>query len=669
MYIVERSKLYGSILESFNRYIAFAEEVRKLYGPLYSALKSKKPKPEFLELVKKYGISKSTGERKIVGWLQSGLQDSGLLDGRSMRGPVGRYYNYTVKTGRKPKKPKGVILNDYWRSLFDYAMKYYRRSRITSIHDCFVDLVEAFCYIEKDGEIVKLPPDQMPTEDQFIDHINANVDFQERAELQTSVREYKNNNRPLFGSERFNAHGPGYITESDALEMDLTLVSSLDRTRVVGRAVVYFIVDVFSGCIVGYSVGFENNSIMGLTNLFINFFTEPEKIAERFSVSINPKLYPSCFIPTRLRCDRGSDFQSDKFEEVCRQLHISRELCEGGMGSMKGIVEQSFRSFHNSFKSKFEHDGYIQKRYDNTSMKDAGYTVREVNELCLLFIGYHNARYIKDFKLTKEMVEKGVKKTPIDIWKYGIEKFGEPFPVDECRMPQIMMTLLPEETAKICREGLSYKGLYYLPYNDPDLEKRVKMAKLNARMRDKTGRLLNDFDVKYDPRSVNTLYYIKDGKVMQAILNPQKSGSYRDLTWDEYDAYRDRIADMDADGKEANLELDVQKNKGIEAIKNSVKKVTNRPSTKNIREIREREKQEINASNAVSNFIPSPEIPESEKTVQLPTDDQQTESAVIASEEPAAAQKVTEPKADTEKTPHRTNQLSSDELPDFFKYY
>ena len=667
MYVVDKNKLTDEAREKYNNRLQFADEVRKLYGPLYTVLKSKKPKPEFKELLKKYGISKANGEKIIAKWLQSGLQDSGLLDGKYKRGRVGRPYNYTVKTGKKPKHPKGVILNDYWREIFDYAMKYYKKSRITTLHDCFVDLVESFCYVEVNGELVKLPPDQMPTEKQFINYVNSKIAYQERQEIKTSVTEYRNNQRLLFGDARHNSQGPGDITESDALEMDLTLVSSLDPTRVVGRADVYFIVDVFSGCITGFSVGFENNSVMALTNLFIDFFTPPEKIAERFGVTINPELYPSCFIPNRIRCDRGSDFKSDQFEEVCRQLNINRELCPGAMGSMKGMVEQSFRSFHNSFKSKFEHKGYIQKRYDSNHMKEAMYTVREVNELVLLFVGYHNSRYIKDFKLTKDMIEKGVTKTPISIWKYGIEKYGAPYPVEENRLPQIMMTLLPNDTATISREGLIYRGLYYIPFGDPDLESKMKIAKINARMRDKNGKLFNDFDIKYDPRSVNTLYYIKDGKVMQAILNPQKSGTFKDLTWAEYNDYRERESEMDANGEEANLELDVQKNKGLRAIVDSVQKVTNRPSTKNIREIREREKQEINASNAVSNFIPTPEIPVSEVPDSL--------SSSVETEKDDTTRRVeqgtdvTEEKPVTIQKPKRKNQLSSDELPEFFKNF
>lgn len=658
MYIVDKKKVPDSMLAAYNRNLAFAEEVRQLYGPLYTNLKSKKPKPEFLELSKKYGLSKSAAERIVIRWLQSGLQDSGLLDGRAKRGPVGRYYNYTVKTGKKPRIPKGIILNDYWRGIFDYALSYYRKSRITSIHDCFVDLVESFCYVEVDGELVKLAPDKMPTEKQFINYINTKLDFQEKSEIKTSVSEYRNNNRLLFGSESFNTDGPGRTTESDALEMDLYLVSSLDPSRVVGRAVVYFIVDVYSSCITGFSVGFENNSVMGLTNLFINFFTPPEKIAEKYGVTINPELYPSCFIPSRIRCDRGSDFKSDKFEDICRQLEISRELCPGAMGSMKGIVEQSFRSFHNSFKSKFEHKGYIQKRYDSKHQTEAMYTVKEVNELVLLFIGYHNSRYIKDFKLTKEMIEKGVTKSPIAIWNYGVEKFGAPVPVEEFKLPQLMMTLLPEATGNICREGLTYRGLYYIPFGDEELEGKMKMAKFNTRLRDKNGRLLNEFDIKYDPRSVNTLFYIKKGQVMQAILNPQKSGSFKDLTWSEYEDYRKRVGEMDAKGEEDNLKLDVEKNKGLKAISGSVVKATKCPSTKNIKEIRDKEKQEINASNAVANFIPSPVLPTS-----IPAEEKKD-----THESDKVKQKASDNDSNTTLNPMKINQLSSDELPDFFKY-
>lgn len=654
-YIVDKGSLPPAVLEKFERNCGFSDEVRKLYGPFYTELKRKTPKPEYIEILKKYNLTAKTGGRIIIKWLQSGLQDSGLLDERQKRGKRDKPYHYTEKTGRKPIEEQGVILDDFALALFDAAVEYRKKHRLTSKHDCFVNLIESHYYVEKDGEVVLLPKDQRPTERQFDNYFDTHTTYQEREEIKTSPAEFRNNERLLFGTGRFMSIHPGYILESDALEMDLYLVSTLDESRIVGRAIIYMFVDVYSHCIVGASVGFENNSVMGLTNQFINLFTEPKKIVEGLGLKVDLDLFPSYFVPTVIRCDRGSDFKSDKFEEVCRQLGISRQLCTGATGSMKGLIEQSFRSFHNMFKAEFENKGYIQKRYDSNHKSTAMYTIEEVKKLVTLFIEYHNARYIQKFKLTRDMIKNNVAKRPIDIWNYGVEKEGGPCPVQEERLPQLLMSLLPEETATICREGVKYKNLYYTPYGDNDLLNKMQLSRINAKRRDINGELLNRMSVKIDPRSVNVLYYVKDGKVMQLFLNQQKSGTFLDLTWAEYDEYFKEEKRMDAEGKEANLYLEIQKNKAVRAISESVQRVTQHPSDKNIKEIRNKEKQVINKSKAVANVICN----------ETATLKENGDDVIEISEKKYEQnnQSVINP----EETTTKRNQLSSNELPDFFK--
>ncbi len=433
------------------------------------------------------------------------------------------------------------------------------------------------------------------------------------------------------------------------------LVSSLNPSRIVGRAVVYMLADVFSHCIVGASIGFENNSVMGLTNLFINFFVDKKKMFEDANVTIDPDLFPSNFLPSQIRCDRGSDFKSDQFEEVCRQLGITRQLCTGATGSMKGVIEQSFRSFHNLYKTEFEHKGYIQKRYDSKHKIEAVCTIEDVKKIVILFIAYHNAKYNKKFVLTKDMLKNGVKKTPIDIWRYGVEKYGAPAPVNEKNLPQLLMNLIPEYTATICREGVVYRKLYYVPFGDNELQSKLELAKVNARKRDKNGNLINRMNVKVDPRSVNSLFYIKDGRVMQLMLNNQKSGTYRDMTWAEYEEYYDKESEMDAEGTVFNHSLNEQKVKALKEISDGVKKVVKSPSSKDIKSIRKAETQEINSRSAVSNFIPSP--------VSSVEEDRGEEIEVKPVSEPVTDLETVESSSVLDDI---GSPLSSKEVPDFF---
>lgn len=67
-----------------------------------------------------------------------------------------------------------------------------------------------------------------------------------------------------------NVYGPGDMVEIDAVEVDLSIVSELDRSKVVGRPIMYVMVDIFTRMILAISVSFDNNSMIALTNLFLN---------------------------------------------------------------------------------------------------------------------------------------------------------------------------------------------------------------------------------------------------------------------------------------------------------------------------------------------------------------------------------------------------------------
>lgn len=70
------------------------------YGPLYSSLSNKSPKPALYEKMKTLGISKDKAWRLIRLYLQSGLDITSIIDGRTLRQGKRGDYHYVKKTGR-----------------------------------------------------------------------------------------------------------------------------------------------------------------------------------------------------------------------------------------------------------------------------------------------------------------------------------------------------------------------------------------------------------------------------------------------------------------------------------------------------------------------------------------------------------------------------------------
>lgn len=69
--------------------------------------------------------------------------------------------------------------------------------------------------------------------------------------------------RAKLGDSTQMAAGPGSIFQVDATLGDVYLVSSLNRLWIIGRPVIYFIIDVFSRLVTGLSVSLEGPSWLG----------------------------------------------------------------------------------------------------------------------------------------------------------------------------------------------------------------------------------------------------------------------------------------------------------------------------------------------------------------------------------------------------------------------
>ncbi len=602
-YVVNKDKLPEKILNIYEKKRSFINKVEILYGTDYPEVFSKRPKPELDNLVSRYGFSKKHALSIIRIWLQSGMQSSSLVDPRYI---VGRQNPITLEYSKKTGRPSdtGILLDDYAAEAFEYGFKQFMSGRLVTIQDAYLDMIAMFYSnpnAGKEGEYIMLPKNQRPTYKQFYYHLKNHFSTEEIEKKLTSDREYRNNKRILSGRPAEDAVRPGDILEGDALEADIYVVSNYDRSQLIGRPVVYMLVDTYTHCVVAVSVTFENNSNLALSSLMINLFEDKNEASNRYNVKIDTAAWPSGFIPHEIRCDRGSDFASDAFQIICNELNIRRVLEEPGFGSMKGTVEQTFRQFQMIFRREFENKGVIQKRHDSTHMKNACITINEFAQMLYLFVVYHNTRASRTLYLDKEMIESGVTNIPIKVWDYGVKKNGIPRIVPSSELDNVYFRLMPKDKATISKAGIIYKGLYYKVIGDPDLLVRVSASSDNAYRRDANGNRLNYMDIRYDPRSVNCLYYEKNGEVRKLFLNTSKSNSFRDMTWRNYLEVRQLKKATEKDYEDYVMNLDIMRRQVVKAISDSV--TTGPVNSTDMREARKKESESINFNNAIEGRI------------------------------------------------------------------
>lgn len=489
--VVDENSFSKKQKENYRWRKKFIDEVQKIYGPSYLDLVGHSSKECFKELYTKHGIVKSYAWKLIRTFLQSGYDYSVLVHTRKSGNMT-----YKTKTGRKSLVNKGVPITPEIEMIFEKGLKLYKQSRVASFQLVYDKLCFEYFSIVNDGILEVLPQDERPTLRQFYYYCSKYLSKKEMEEIKTSKQEYRNNSRLLLSGSDYNVMGPGDMLEMDALEMDVEIVSETNPDKVIGRPILYALIDVYSRAIVAISVSFENNSILGMTNCLINLGEDKEEYCNRYGITdIDSSKWPSNFIPNRIRVDRGSDFISKEAERIFNELHITRETVTGATGSMKGIIEQLWHQIHSAQNYSLQNAGLITKRYDSNHKRTACLTIREITRMVIVHVLAYNELELKNFKPSKKMVKEKVALTPSSIWDYGVREFGAPRPI--VNKSQYAYTLMKNPVAKISRKGVCIDGLYYANEDTYLLHKMIQ-----------TGNKSIPFDCRYDERNITKLYYI-----------------------------------------------------------------------------------------------------------------------------------------------------------------
>jgi transposase InsO family protein len=614
--IVDKEKLSDDNRKFFELKKKVMTEVINAYGPSFIELNGKKPKSKIKEILKKYNFPKSTFWKTCTLFFQSGMQDYSLVDAKQFGLNSGKQYIHTKKAGRPTEysESSGVVLTDEIRSFFEEALKDYKSGRQKSVKDAF-DKMNLLHFTRTEiinGQVqaTLMPASERPTYRQFYYYIQKHLTQQEKDLIKTSALEQKNNKRLLISDSLNGINGPGDMVEIDACEADISLVSVVDPSQTIGRPIVYFMVDVYSRIILAMSVAFDNNSMLGLTNLFLNLADDKQKYCERYGISYeNRDIWPSNIIPNRVRVDKGAEFRSNQFERICNELGIERNVVLPGCGSLKGIVEQSFRQLHLKQNHHLENHGLIEKRHDSKHHNEAMLNIEEYTKMVITFVLTHNQQCLTSFPLTKDMILKKVQPVPALLWKYGINNGFVPRPIPS--LEQYLFNLMTPINAKVSRKGINYKGLYYLNTNDKTLAREMFDA----------GNKKVSFEARMDMRDVGTIYYIRDNKLMTAKLNPliQGNAEYDGMTMKQYEDFLKGKRELLAAGKVNNEELSAFNYAMNHAIVEEATKPM-LPSPKDMRPAREIEKQAKSKSNKISKRLDAPKL-ETPKTEDVLIDE------------------------------------------------
>lgn len=350
---------------------------------------------------------------------------------------------------------------------FEKAVKkYYLTRRELSFQTTYEKMLsDSYSMVIKDGEGKErwqlLPPGEVPSIRQFRYWYQKNRNPKMEIQKRKGNVKYELTSRSVLGKSDYGQMGPGSKYQIDATVGDIYLVSQFDRSNIIGRPVMYFVVDVFSRMVTGMYVGLEGPSWIGAMMAIANAASDKVAYCQEYGVSITEEEWPCRHVPAAILGDRG-EMESKNADNLVSILGIRIENAPPYRADLKGIIEQHFRTINTNatvfLPGRVKPD--MSERGGKDYRLDAKLDVRQFTAIvikCVLY--YNNSHYMGSFEKSRQMMEAGVEAVPLKLWNWGIHYCPSSLRV----LPEekIKLALMPMEDASVTGKGIRFKGLYY----------------------------------------------------------------------------------------------------------------------------------------------------------------------------------------------------------------
>jgi hypothetical protein len=303
--------------------------------------------------------------------------------------------------------------------------------------------------------------DGFPTMDQFDYWFERDRLLPDVTRRRMGSRRYDRTHRGLLGTSAAETWGPGSRYQIDATIADVFLVSRFNRRRIIGRPVLYIVIDVFSRMIVGLYVGLEGPSWVGAMMALANTAADKVAYCRQYGRIITPEDWQCRHLCATLLGDRG-EIEATMIKMLQNNFNVTVETAAAYAAEWKGVVERRFRLLPAAFKAYVP--GYIDVDYRARGGRDYRLdAVLDIDQFtkiiihCLLY--FNNQHEISRYDKDRDVAADGVPPIPSELWDWGLQHTSgmlRSFPED-----QVRFCLLPVDQATVTVFGILFKGSYY----------------------------------------------------------------------------------------------------------------------------------------------------------------------------------------------------------------
>lgn len=514
--ITERTRVFENIIE---------KEMPEIEN-LFSVKKAKRNNDAEAILL---GVSRRWLREMLKAYLRSGRNKFSLIDHRKGN------YRKKVPHSKDYENPKNDV-----DEILKYGLKMFvKYGKPGMAYDAvlrryFREPVEA-----PDGSSVKMVT--LPEEERSVSYKMLYNYIRKHTEDYSckgkDERDKQNNDRQLVGNSKTGVYELGQIVEADEMELGCYVVDQNDGETVLGKAVVYCMVEVLSGICIGAYVSLENNSMRGFQQVFLSLLEPHKNQTKGYNIDYDEEDWPSMIVPNEIRCDRGSEYMSKAYSKAMGELGIRNTPVPPGCGSLKGVVESFNGLVQTYLKAQLKNNGYVEDKYRGGDLAKgaACLTLEEIRGLVYQSVILYNRRVFEGL-IDKKYVDNNVSPTPKGIFAYekAHGRAGDPTNVNNATRPAYLFAMLAKEEEKRKFTWNRRKGIVYTFYKT-ELRFYSQEPWFLDILKDEPHP--EDIEVRYNVDDIRNVYirYKKEIHRVPLAEKIEQQYTYADLTWDEYD--------------------------------------------------------------------------------------------------------------------------------------
>lgn len=300
--------------------------------------------------------------------------------------------------------------------------------------------------------------------------------------------------------------------EIDHTQLDIILVHPISGL-VIGRPWITLVIDVYSRCILGFSISFDPPSHMTVARALKMALLPKVNIKDRWPI-VNGE-WPMFGLMFDLIVDNGLEFHGMSLENVCYILDINISYCPRKKGWWKAVIERSIGTLNRNVT-----DGMAGRTFSSIDEK-GDYQPQNKAVLSIESLEQIIAKWIVD--IYHETVHETIGRKPRSVWEQDVSLEDIPIITNIHELDAIMGRV---DTRDLTTKGIEINNLRY---NSDEL----------GAFKDKFGDI-KDITIKWDPEEMGYIHVLPaDGSLIKVPVIPLYQDYAVGISKYQHDHYRE----------------------------------------------------------------------------------------------------------------------------------